>query len=116
AVLADAAWVEINHDAQNGNLLLTQNISKKEVESIHQYFRENNTLMEGAKTHSSPAIHIERSHYDKKINTLTAPGYRSVLWMPLVIKNVPVGALVVLKEVADGFNKEMVGIVGTFAS
>ena len=116
AVLADAAWVEINHDAQNGNLLITQNISKKEVENIHKYFRENNTLMEGAKTPAGPAIHIERSHYDKKINTLTAPGYRSVLWMPLVVKNVPVGALVVLKEVADGFNKEMVSIVGTFAS
>lgn len=117
AVLADAAWVEINHDTQNGNLLITQNISKKEVENIHKYFKENNTLVEGARTQAGSAPQTDHSlHYSKKVNTLTAPGYRSVLWMPLVVKNVTVGALVVLKEVADGFNKEMVSIAGTFAS
>jgi phosphoserine phosphatase RsbU/P len=117
AVLADAAWVEINNDAQNGDLLLTQSISKKEVENIHQYFKENNTLADGPIPGIGAAILMDRNRYDtKRVNTLQVPGYKSVLWMPLVVKNVPVGTLVVLKEVADGFNKEMVSIVGTFAS
>jgi serine phosphatase RsbU (regulator of sigma subunit) len=47
---------------------------------------------------------------------LRLPDYRSVLWIPLVVKNNNIGTLVVLKEVADGFNKEMVSIIGTFAS
>jgi len=47
---------------------------------------------------------------------LKLPEYKSVLWIPLVVKNKTIGTLVILKEVADGFNKEMVSIIGTFAS
>lgn len=116
-MLADAAWVEINSDTQNDSLLITQNIAKKEVESIHKYLQKNNTLLDDAKTQSSSTFHAGRPNFDiKKANTLTVPGYRSVLWIPLVVKNESVGALVVLKEVSDGFNKEMVSIVSTFAS
>jgi len=117
AVLADAAWVEINQNTKQDSLLITHNISKKEATNLRQYIRGHSTLQKGNQSNTGNVHTVDRHQFDaKKVNTLQVPGYRSVLWMSLVVKNEPVGVLVVLKEVADGFNKEMVSIVGTFAS
>ncbi len=117
AVLADAAWVEINNDQKNGQLLLTRNIEKEEVKNIQHYFQTNKRTIDPLKITGSHSRGTDRRFFDsKRVDTLQAPGYRSVLWIPLIVKHLPIGVLVVLKEVADGFNKEMVSIVGTFAT
>ena len=46
---------------------------------------------------------------------LAHPVYKSVLVIPLVVNRALLGRIVLLKEVKEGFNKEMVSIVGTFA-
>lgn len=42
--------------------------------------------------------------------------FRSLLSFPLVVKGETIGTLAVLKELPDGFNKEMTRIVSTFAN
>lgn len=46
---------------------------------------------------------------------LAHPAYKSALVIPLVVNRALLGRIILLKEVKEGFNKEMVSIVSTFA-
>ena len=115
AVFADAAWVEV--DDEDYNLLLTKEVNREKVDLLKERLQKNATQIDGTKGISS--ARLQRKDYKKhrkKHRMLKLPEYKSVLWIPLVVKNTTIGTLVILKEVADGFNKEMVSIIGTFAS
>ena len=115
AVFADAAWVEV--DDEDYNLLLTKEVNRENVDLLKERLKKNATQIDGTKGISS--ARLQRKDYKKhrkKHRMLKLPEYKSVLWIPLVVKNTTIGTLVILKEVADGFNKEMVSIIGTFAS
>ena len=115
AVFADAAWVEV--DDEDYNLLLTKEVNREKVDLLKERLKKNATQIDGTKGISS--ARLQRKDYKKhrkKHRMLKLPEYKSVLWIPLVVKNTTIGTLVILKEVADGFNKEMVSIIGTFAS
>lgn len=115
AVYADAAWVEVKDEGRQ--LLLTKEVDQEKVDVLKERLRESATQSDGTRGISS--TRLQRKDYKssrKKHRMLKLPEYKSVLWIPLVVKNKTIGTLVILKEVADGFNKEMVSIIGTFAS
>lgn len=115
AVYADAAWVEVKDEDRQ--LLLTKEVDQEKVDLLKERLHESATQSDGTRGISS--ARLQRKDYKnsrKKHRMLKLPEYKSVLWIPLVVKNKTIGTLVILKEVADGFNKEMVSIIGTFAS
>ncbi|MDF9799853.1 sigma-B regulation protein RsbU (phosphoserine phosphatase) [Catalinimonas alkaloidigena] len=115
AVFADAAWVETDDFEQH--ILLTRGVEEEEIPLLKEKLKGDALQSDGTKGLSKPRLSRKdyRSHR-KKHRLLQLPEYKSVLWIPLVVKNNTIGTLVVLKEVSDGFNKEMVSIIGTFAS
>ncbi|MEM9671307.1 MAG: GAF domain-containing SpoIIE family protein phosphatase [Cyclobacteriaceae bacterium] len=115
AVSADAGWIEAT---TNGTpQLLTKSMTKERVEIFKKRLQANTEQPEII--NPLPRPRLQRQDYEqrqRRHRILKLPEYRSVLWIPLVVKNNINGTLVLLKEVSDGFNKEMVSIITTFAS
>lgn len=114
AVFADAAWVEVNDGSKN--LLLTKNITADEVPVLKRQLQEDHQQYDIIR---SLPLRLTGKNYRQKRKhhkMLRLAEYRSVLWFPLIVKNFNIGTLVLLKELADGYNKEMVGIINTFVS
>lgn len=112
AVLADAAWLEVNDKKMNNHLLLRSNIEEEKV-------RQLQATTEG----QGKVRKLLHGGLDKLRGTaqrlnlqLNGTPYRSVMVVPLVIQNEEVGSMVLLKEVDDGFNKEMTTIINNFAN
>ncbi|MEQ9443142.1 MAG: SpoIIE family protein phosphatase [Cyclobacteriaceae bacterium] len=115
AVYADAGWVETSDNSSTQ--LLTKHISRERIEIFKKRLQANTDQPEII--NPLPRPRLQRQDYEqrqRRHRILKLPEYRSVLWIPLVVKNTIVGTLVLLKEVSDGFNKEMVSIITTFAS
>ena len=115
AVAADAGWIEAT--ANSTPHLLAKNITKERVEIFKKRLQANTEQPEII--NPLPRPRLQRQDYEqrqRRHRILKLPEYRSVLWIPLVVKNNITGTLVLLKEVSDGFNKEMVSIITTFAS
>ncbi|MGB3848827.1 MAG: GAF domain-containing SpoIIE family protein phosphatase [Tunicatimonas sp.] len=116
-VSADAGWLEATH--QDEPLLLTKNIDAAKVGQMKEQLQRRSEQPEIINPLPAPPRLLRKktiSPANKKMRVLRLTDYRSVLWIPLMVKNATIGTLVVLKEVSDGFNKETVGIVSTFAS
>lgn len=110
AVFSAGAWVEIRDDSKDINVTLTDRVEKTEIPSIKQS--------------------IERSRFKKVLNAdfaqegelvkLTAnvkhDDYKSILQIPITVTGKQIGSIVLLKEVRDGFNKEMIDIIDTFVN
>ncbi|MEM9830132.1 MAG: GAF domain-containing SpoIIE family protein phosphatase [Bacteroidota bacterium] len=115
AVIADAGWIEVTH---NGNpRLLTKSITQDQVDNFKKRLQANTDQPEIIDPLHRPRL--QRQDFEqrqRRYRLLSLPEYRSVLWVPLVVKNTIVGNLVLVKEVSDGFNKEMISIITTFAS
>lgn len=115
-VFADVGWIEVTHHTEP--LLLTKNLEKERVSVLKEQLQRRSEQPEIIDPlPGPPRLRRKKSTlHHKKHRMLQLTDYRSVLWIPLVVRNTTVGAMVVLKEVADGFNKETVSIVSTFAS
>ena len=115
AVYADAAWIEVYENEHD--LLLTKDVDREKVNLLKERLKKDASQTDSSRGISS--ARLQRKDYRKnrkKHRMLKLPEYKSVLWISLVVKNKTIGTLVILKEVADGFNKEMVSIIDTFAS
>ncbi len=115
AVIADAGWIEVYHNEEER--LLVKNITKEKVETLKKRLQANTDQPEII--NPLPRPRLQRQDFEqrqRKHRILKLPEYRSVLWIPLVVKNAIVGNLVLVKGVSDGFNKEMISIITTFAS
>lgn len=110
AVLADAAWLEVLDKYGNPQNLLTKNIDADEIEKIKAHSKNLNSK-------KSLAVALENKVIPGKLyQSLNGSGYKSALTFPLIIQNEEIGHLVLLKEVKDGFTKEMVDIINSFRS
>lgn len=95
AVLADAAWIEVENQ-NNLKGLYTENISKLEIEEIKKQI--NNNTQKG----------------DKQINRLKSVGFKSIISFSINVQGQQIGSLALLKEVGDGFDKDSANIIKTF--
>ncbi len=109
AVFADAAWFEIQ-SASDGNKLFTYKISERESQDIRDHLKTHN--IKGALEQSSD----KTKNLSKHLASLKGSRYRSLLAFPITVKGETIGTLALLKELPEGFNKEMTRIVSAFAN
>jgi len=109
SVFADAAWLEIQ-SASDGQKLYTYKITDRESKDIRDHL--NNHHVKGALEQSSDRTRNLSRH----LASLKGSRFRSLLAFPIIVKNQTIGTLALLKELPDGFNKEMTRIVSAFAN
>jgi serine phosphatase RsbU (regulator of sigma subunit) len=108
-VFADAAWLEIKN-ADQGSKLFTYNIIDKEAYEIISHLNSQN--VKGILDQGSD----KTRNLSKHLSTVRGSRFRSILAFPIYVKGENIGTLALLKELAEGFNKEMTKIVSTFAN
>jgi phosphoserine phosphatase RsbU/P len=109
SVFADAAWLEIK-GAANEQKLYTFQITEKETKDIHRHLEKNK--IKGALDQSSD----KTKNLSRHLGSLKNSRFRSLLAFPIKVKDETIGTLALLKELPDGFNKEMTRIISAFAN
>jgi len=109
SVFADAAWLDIK-GANNQRKFFTYKITEQESQNICDHLEKNNVkgiLDEGSE---------KTKNLSKFLSSMRGTHYRSLLAFPIKVKEETIGTIALLKELPDGFNKEMTRIVSTFAN
>lgn len=105
ASYADGAWLDI-HEGEKNTPIQLRFLDDKDRESL-------------AKIMESPIEEWEKSTSVNLLQPLSLRldhmKYQSALVVPLVVNNQKTGQILLVKEVRDGFNKEMIGIITTFS-
>lgn len=107
AAYADAAWLEIMDDDKN-------------FQTLHQRFITNQTrkevreLIQKSKSLSEYLNHLSQSSQDYANGFIEHELYKSALIIPIWVNKTLLGNIFLLKEVKNGFNKEMLNIMVTF--
>lgn len=109
SVFADAAWLEIQ-SANDGHKLFTYKITERESKDIRDHLKSHN--IKGALEQSSDRTR----NLSKHLASLKGSRFRSLLAFPITVKGETIGTLALLKELPEGFNKEMTRIVSAFAN
>ncbi len=109
-VMADAAWLEIMDEHGNYTAFLTKEISEIDVFEIKKILRKNKVLID-----NEPHYIKDLKSYPGSSRIKSLP-VESLLIIPLSSHNYKMGNLVLLKNLADGFDKEMMDIIFTFAT
>lgn len=108
-VFADAAWLDIQ-SANDGHKLYTYRITERESNEIRDHLKNHHVV--GALEQSSDRTR----NLSKHLASLKGSRFRSLLAFPIIVKNQTIGTLALLKELPEGFNKEMTRIVSTFSN
>ena len=109
SVFADAAWLEIK-SVTNEAQLFTHQISEKEAHDIREHLKQQH--VKGVLEQGSDRT----KNLSKYLASLRGTRFRSILSFPIIVKGETIGTLTLLKELPEGFNKEMTRIVSTFAN
>jgi phosphoserine phosphatase RsbU/P len=109
-VLADGAWLEIVDEKGNFKAFLNRNIDEFDIFELKKVLRKNDINIT---TEPQYIKNIRNYKHTERINNIT---FKSILIIPLSSHNQRLGTLVLLKNLNDGFDKEMVDIVYTFVS
>ncbi len=110
AVYADAGWIEVNKDA-NTTQFINRNITRESVNQVKEqiFSSKSRTVIKNPLSNAN-------SDTDRVLITLKRSNFKSVFVVPLTVQNRVSGFMYLLNEVSDGFNKEMINIINTFAS
>jgi sigma-B regulation protein RsbU (phosphoserine phosphatase) len=109
SVFADAAWFEIKI-SEHDHRVFTYRISEKEASDIISHLKSHHVT--GVLDQSTD----KTKNLSKHLGSLRGSRFRSILAFPIYVKGENLGTLALLKELPDGFNKEMTKIVSTFAN
>jgi len=125
-VFADAGWIEIN---QNGTSKSDNEVIKKyspyqEDLVYYKYAIDNPVITEIKQILKKNKIRgvFDFNSTDRAVNnskflsSLKHKNFKSILAFPLKVQENTIGALVLLKDVSEGFNKEMAEITFTFVN
>lgn len=110
AVLAGAGWIEVFSTGKESEYLKTDNLSVEDILRIKDAIRKSKigNLME-----------TEIYSFDnpnKLTSTIKDTKYKSAFLIPLIVQNKQIGIMALLKDVNEGFNKEIIDIIRTFAN
>ncbi|MBX2944678.1 MAG: SpoIIE family protein phosphatase [Cyclobacteriaceae bacterium] len=108
-VFADAAWLEIKNN-EHDHRLFTYHITEKEAHDIIEHLKKEHVT--GILEQSQD----KTKNLSKHLSSLRGSRFRSILAFPIYVKGENIGTLALLKELSDGFNREMTKIVSTFAN
>ncbi len=109
AVMANAAWLEI-YRSEDTKEILYHKIGKSRRKEIIEKLK--NSKIKKLKS-SDPVKDIQTKRFTANI---ADQELKSVLAFPLFIQNRELGMLYLLKDLYDGFSKEMIEIIRTFAN
>jgi len=109
SVFADAAWLEIRSAAEEDKLY-TYGITEQEAHAIRNHLASNN--VKGILDQSVD----KTKNLSRHLGSLKGARFRSLLSFPIMVKGESIGTLAILKELPEGFNKEMTRVVSTFAN
>lgn len=109
SVFADAAWLEIKSEHQQ-NRLQTYQLTESDAARIQQHL--NDRHVKGILDQSSDKTRNLSEH----LGSLKGTRFRSLMAFPVYVKGEKIGTLALLKELPEGFNKEMTQIVSAFAN
>lgn len=111
AVFANAAWLEIRNERGDQIRLLKEGIIENKITRIKEALEQNNLVNKLMNEEDLDNVNPNKTTISLKDNE-----YRSALIFPIVVKKRNIGTLFLLKDVADGFNKEMKDIIGSFVN
>ncbi len=107
ASYADGGWLETSNKEGKLTLIQERFIDKKNLGQVKELIADSKALQ-----HNNTYRKEEESKvFQVKINHNL---YKSALVAPLLVNQELIGRLVLVKEVKDGFNKEMLNIISTF--
>lgn len=109
SVFADAAWLEIKGEHEQYRLQ-TQGIADAEAKRIQEHLNGRN--VKGVLDQSTDRTRNLSTH----LASLKGIRFRSLMAFPVYVKGEKIGTLALLKELPEGFNKEMTQIVSAFAN
>lgn len=109
SVSADAAWLEIK-TSNSETRFFTKNMTEKEAQAIRAYFREKNIsgILSGAQD--------KTRNIAKHLKSIKGIRFESIISFPIYVKGDVIGSISLLKELPDGFNKEMTRILSAFSN
>lgn len=108
-VFADAAWLEIREENKPIKFF-TYKTSAREAQDITEHLKTQN--IRGVLDQGSD----KTKNLSRHLASLKGSRFRSILAFPIYVKGDNIGTLALLKELPEGFNKEMTKIVSTFAN
>ena len=106
ASFSDAAWIELNPKESfqvKNPLRFLDESTKTEIRSLLPQETQSWVPASTTEAHQAQAIRIAHANY------------KSALVVHLLVNKSILARIVLIKEVKEGFNKEMIGIIGTFA-
>ncbi len=109
ATYSDAAWLEMGKEDYPDGFLIERFIDSDTRVEISD-------LIEKSKTAQEWAVVNHPENLGPISFRISHAKFESVMLVPLIINKVPIGRMVLCKEVRDGFNNEMVNITSTFVS
>ena len=108
AVFADAAWLEVQEDS--GTTQVIRNLKDEEVDKVK-------AAIKGETIKSILKLELNSNANPGKLtDDLKHPQFKSIIALPIMVKNEQVGFIVLLNEVSEAFNREMVNIITTFVN
>ncbi len=110
AVFADAAWIEIGATAEKSKLVYYRNVKKEQVDLIKESVKHS-TVKKILRTEFDKTTHPQ-----KITTTIKDSDFKTIMVLPVMVKNIQIGSLALLKDVTEGFNREMVNIISTFVN
>ena len=110
AVLAGAGWIEIYKNNSENSYLRTDNLSIKDIHRVKDAIRKSKikNLLE-TEIYSIGNV-------NKLTSSIKDPKFKSSLLVPLIVQKKQIGIMALLKDVNEGFNKEIIDIIRTFAN
>lgn len=108
AAYADAAWLDMTSEEFPAGFTQERYIDHNTREEISKLIQQQKAVQEWVSEKRPDNLNPISLRLDH-------PTYESILLVPLVINKNVIGKIVLCKEVRDGFNKEMLNIISTFA-
>ncbi|TDQ13732.1 serine phosphatase RsbU (regulator of sigma subunit) [Algoriphagus boseongensis] len=106
ASYADGAWLELQTGKKREEIVQLRFLDHKTQEELSERIKALSAS--GKNQDSSKELEPQNFRLDH-------PKFESALIIPLEVNNSKIGKMILVKEVRDGFNKEMIGIVSTFS-
>src|SRR5690554_4193556 len=107
ASYADAAWMEIKKKPDLWEVIHQRFVSNQERKHLKELLSESRPFSEYLSAGKIPGKEYVMGKIKHEV-------YSSAIIFPLKINKEVTGNLFLLKEVREGFNKEMIGIISTF--
>jgi sigma-B regulation protein RsbU (phosphoserine phosphatase) len=107
ASYADAGWLELRDEMNASVFFHKRFIDKEDLQKLFDLINDTKPFAN---------FDWEKEDNENKVFQGKIPDslYKSALVVPLVVNQRTIGRIYLLKEVKDGFNKEMVNIISTF--